>query len=213
MTNKEKYKKAFSALQPSGKISLEAWEMEKKKKTYRLKHAIAACAAAAVALGSMTAAYAADIGGIQEKVNVWFHGKQAEANVTGDGKSGYRYSFTDENGNVHEGGAGGVAIDDSGNEVPLSAKEVMDQAVENVEVDKDGKVWLYYYDVKAEITSLFDKDGICRVAATYGGKTAYFEIDANSGMEDAATGTAYENYAFTMTTEKPADAGSYTAVN
>lgn len=54
MTNKEKYKKAFFDLQPSEKYF---WRYGKWKKTYRLKHAIAACAAAAVALGSMTAAY------------------------------------------------------------------------------------------------------------------------------------------------------------
>ena len=59
MTNKEKYKQAFSVLHASGNDSLEGMEMEKKKSAYLMKKTMAACAAVAIVLGSMTVAYAA----------------------------------------------------------------------------------------------------------------------------------------------------------
>ena len=75
MTNKEKYQKAFSTLHASDNISLEVEIMEKNKKLYRMKKAAAACAAVAVVFGSMTVAYASDLGGIRQKITAWFEHK------------------------------------------------------------------------------------------------------------------------------------------
>lgn len=41
----------------------------------------------------------------------------------------------------------------------------------------DGSVWVYYYDHKADITELFDDEGICRVTMTYEGQAIYLEIE------------------------------------
>ena len=96
MTNKERYRKAFSTLHASGTISLEEEHMEKRIRCYRLKRAAAACAAAAVVCGSMTVAYAADLGGIQQKMMAWFHGEQTQINVRRTGENSYSYTYTDE---------------------------------------------------------------------------------------------------------------------
>lgn len=80
MTNKERYKQAFSVLHASDDMILEVTDMEKRKRAYT-KKVLAAGAAAAILFGSMTAAYAADVGNIQERLTMWFHGEEVE--VTG----------------------------------------------------------------------------------------------------------------------------------
>lgn len=203
MTDKEKYKKAFSVLHASEKISLEAGIMEERRHAYRMKKALAACAAAAVMFGSMTAAYAADLGGIQQKITTWIHGEQTELDVTDNGGGSYSYSYTDTDGNVREGGGGGVAIDFFGNETPLPAEDVLKDVGNSVETDGDGRVWIYYHDKKAEITGLFGDDGICRAALEDGENTAYFKIDSKDVSE-------LGSYGYEMTQVPPADAELYT---
>lgn len=36
------------------------------------------------------------------------------------------------------------------------------------EEDEDGRVWVYYYDQKTEVTDLFDENGTCELTMTYG---------------------------------------------
>lgn len=206
MTNKEKYQKAFSALHASDNISLEEEIMEKNRQIYRMKKAAAACAAVIIAFGSITVAYAADLGGIQQKITAWFHGESVQLNVSGDGKGSYSYTYTDESGQTHEGSGGGVAIDASGNESWLSAEEVLENAGNEVAADADGNIWIYYYDKKFNITDLFDADGNCKVAFEHEGKTIYFTIDADEQSENAIPGS----YAYTCGTEVPKDAETYT---
>ena len=148
MTNKEKYQKAFSTLHASDNISLEVEIMEKNKKLYRMKKAAAACAAVAVVFGSKTVADGSDLGGIRQKITAWFHGEQAQMDVTDNGDGSYSYKYVDDNGQTYEGSGGGVAIDDNGNEIPLTADELMEHVGNEVEKDQDGNVWLYYYDKK-----------------------------------------------------------------
>lgn len=207
MTNKEKYQKAFSTLHASGNMILEDHMMEKNKNGYRMKKAVAACVAAVVVFGSMTVAYAADLGGIRQKITVWFHGEQAQFDVTGDGAGSYSYSYTDENGETHKGSGGGVAIDDSGNETPLSAEDVLDDLSNSVEADADGNVFIYYYDKKIEITDLFDADGVCKVAFDYDGKTVYFQIEEGKEIEGMNG-----NYSYGSGTQVPEDVENYTMV-
>ncbi len=133
MTNKEKYQKAFSTLHASDNISLEVEIMEKNKKLYRMKKVAAACAAVAVVFGSMTVAYASDLGGIRQKITAWFHGEQAQMDVTDNGDGSYSYKYVDDNGQTYEGSGGGVAIDDNGNEIPLTADELMEHVGNEVE--------------------------------------------------------------------------------
>lgn len=208
MTNKEKYKKAFQTLHSSAHLSLEAEMMEKRKHAYQMKKIAAACVATAVVFGSMTVAYAADFGGIQQKITAWFHGKQTQMQVkqTEEDGIGYTYSFTDEDGNIQERSGGGVAIDDNGKETPLSAEEVLAEAGNDVETGADGRVYLYYYDKKVDVTDLFGEDGICRVALEHEGQTIYFKIE--SGGEGAVPGS----YRYESGPTVPEDAENYTFV-
>ncbi len=203
MTNKEKYQKAFSTLHASENISLEVEIMEKNKRVYRMKKAVATCAAVVVAFGSMTVAYAADLGGIQQKITAWFHGEQTQLNVTDHGDGSYSYSYVDEDEQTQGGSGGGIAIDEYGNEVPLSAEEVLDQVGNSVEKDDDGNVWIYFYDKKINITDQFDENGVCKVALEHEGRTIYFKIE---GEADATTGS----YGYQCGGEVPADAENYT---
>lgn len=216
MTNREKYKKAFSTLHASEKISLEEGLMEKKKQAYIIRKTAAACVAAAVVLGSASVAYAADLGGIQEKISAWFHGEQTEVNVTDNGDGSYTYTYTDQDGETHEESGGGIAIDDSGNETPLSAEDVLRQAgAEDVDEDAQGNVWLYFYDRKMNITDLFDGAGECKVAVknsgytAYEGEMVYFDITTSTYEED---GESSNVYGFTTTTTPPADVDNYTVM-
>ena len=51
MTNRERYKQAFSALHPSGRLSLEVEEMAHIQKKHKTNMAIAAAIACAVIIG------------------------------------------------------------------------------------------------------------------------------------------------------------------
>lgn len=205
MTNKEKYQKAFSTLHASDNISLEVEIMEKNKKLYRMKKVAAACAAVAVVFGSMTVAYASDLGGIRQKITAWFHGEQAQLDVTDNGDGSYSYKYVDDNGQTYEGSGGGVAIDDNGNEIPLTADELMENVGNEVEKDQDGNIWIYYYDKKLNITDLFDKDGICKVAFEHEGRMVYFKIQEGDEIEGLPG-----NYSYECGMEKPKDAENYT---
>ena len=89
MTNRERYKQAFSALQTSGKISLEVEDMAKLQKKHKKNIAAAAAVACAAFIGVSGTVYAADIGGIQEKVSIWMYGKEADVVITGQGVGTY----------------------------------------------------------------------------------------------------------------------------
>ena len=55
MTNREKYKQAFSAIRASDNFSLEAEKMENKAKHRRFKPVVAAVAACVMLVGSAAA--------------------------------------------------------------------------------------------------------------------------------------------------------------
>ena len=197
MTNKEKYKRTFSALHASGNDFMEEEIMKKRKDKY-MKKIVAAAAAVVIVSGSMTAAYAADLGGIQEKLTMWFHGEETEVNVNRLSENSYKYTFTDSDGKAQEFVAGGVEIDDQGNERPATAQEVLEATSDEVVFSDSGRIYLYYnrQQKKADITELFNKKGVCRVSAKDGGRTVYYDIDKDGG--------------FTMTGETPEHPEHYT---
>lgn len=203
MTNKEKYKRAFSVLHASENHILEAGNMEKKKNAY-IKRIVAASTAIVAASFSLTAAYAADVGGIQEKLTMWFHGEETEVTAENYGENSYKYTFTDSEGNPQEFVAGGVTIDDSGREHAVSAKEVLEDLSDSVSYTDTGRFMLFYYDKqqKIDITDMIDEEGVCRVAVKDGKKTVYFKIEFEGE----------ENTGLEKTTEVPKDAERYTIV-
>lgn len=178
MTNKERYKQAFSALQSSGQFHLEVEEMAQKQKKHRKNIAAAAAVACAVVIGGSGTVYAADIGGIQEKISVWLYGAKTEVEVTEADDGSYMITY-ERGGKPSETiGYGGYLFNTDGSMEHLSAAEFASHINETaqVEEDADGRVWVYYYDQKMEITDLFDENGICNVTLAYEDRTFHLEI-------------------------------------
>ena len=158
MSNKEQYKKAFSVLKTSGDFSLEDEKMAKLKKKVVVRRMIAAAAACLIIVGGSGTAYAANIGGIQQTIKMWFHGNQTDVNINFDDEGSYSYEFVDENGEHHEGGGGGIAIEPDGEERPLTPEEMMDDFGNTLDIEyaDDGTVTLYYQDQIIDITDKFE---------------------------------------------------------
>ena len=182
MTNHERYKQAFSALHASENISLEVKPMKKANLKFSMRPVVAICLCAAVLIGGAGVAYAADVGGIRETIQVWFGGRQVDATITGPtGSGGGGYEFTvDLDGDVKTFGGGGVAIDGDGSERRLTPEEVVDGFSTQVDTDENGRVWLYRYDKSYDITDLME-NGACKVALDEEGKTLYIDIQDNQG--------------------------------
>lgn len=192
MTNREKYRQAFSALHASDDISLEGNTMKKENLKFSIRPALAACLCVAVMIGCMGVAYAADVGGIRETIEIWFNGRQVEAGVvdySGDGKGGYAFEIN-ENGETRTVSGGGVAIDENGVESALSPEEVADAFAIDVDVDENGRVWLYHYGQSYDITDLM-AHGKCKVSLDNGANPLYFDVEDNGAG----------GYAFSMSAE------------
>ena len=185
MTNKERYKQAFSVLQTSDDFSMEVEQMVMRQKQHKMKTVAAAVAACIVLAGGAGTAYAADLGGIQRTIQLWIHGDQTNATLeikNEGGISSYTVKTTDENGKTTERqSGGGVAIEGNGKERPLTEEEIMNKINSpDVEYKEDGSVWLYYKDQKLDITNRF-KDGICYVKLTDGKDIMYLTVKYKNG--------------------------------
>lgn len=173
MTNKEKYKQAFSGLHPLEPISLEVTQMVKMQKKHKFQVA-AAILTAFILVGGTGTVYAANVGGIQRTIQLWIHGDQTDSTLDIKEDGSYSLNYSDENGNTVEQGGGGVAFDADGTERPLTEDEIMEQInMPEVEYEEDGSVWVYYENQKIEITDKFDNDKICYVKIKGKEKTLY----------------------------------------
>ena len=191
MTNSEKYKKAFSVLEPSDNISWEVEKMKLLEKKKNKKIAVAAVAVIGVLVLGSSSAYAANVGGIQRQVQIWMHGEQTEATLTFDGNGGYTKTYVDENGETQEEGGGGVAFDFFGRERPLTEDELMEEALTDdiqAEFQDDGKTILYFRDQVIDITDKFE-DGVCYIEVDGGDKHYYVSV-----AEDGALSISEEKY-------------------
>ena len=192
MTDKEKFQRVFDKLHASPDVLTEVLNMTTNEKVVpiRKKHFISkvavAIAAFVLVVGSGSAAYAMDLGGIQRIVQVWIHGDQTDATFTVENGS-YTLDYKDADGNdVHQGG-GGVAIED-GVERPLTADELLEEInMPDVEYKEDGTVWVYYLGQKMEITDKFE-DGICYVQLKADGKTQYITVKYQDGFATSPHG-------------------------
>ena len=117
MTDKEKFQRVFGKLHASPDVLTEVLNMTTDEKVIPIKKkhftpkVAAAIAAVILVVGSGSAAYAMDLGGIQRIVQVWIHGDQTDATFTVE-NGNYTLDYKDADGNdVHQGG-GGVAIED-----------------------------------------------------------------------------------------------------
>ena len=126
MTNHEKYKRAFSALHASREFSLEAETMRPPVRYHRFQAAAVLAAACILLVGSATAAYAADVGGIQRTVQLWINGDQTTATIQLNEDGSYRLEYPDGNGGIQEQSGGGVAFTSDGSERPLTEEEILE---------------------------------------------------------------------------------------
>jgi len=190
MNNSEKYKRTFSAIHPSADymeaiVKTEGKKMESKKR-YSMPKILAACLAAVLLLAGVTAgAYAADVGGIQRKVQIWTQGELTDAvfTVTTDGKySEYTATYTDADGKEHTISGGGVAYDFFGRERALTEEELLEEINSpQIDITEDGRFFVYCRDQKIEITDKFE-DGICHVKLTIDGKPLYMTVSEEGGF-------------------------------
>lgn len=176
MTNKEKYKQAFSVLHPSGKISLEEEKLMIMKKKAKFQTAAAALIVCLAFAGGGSVAYAADLGGIQRQIQLWIHGDQTDADFIYNANGSYDLSYQTEDGTQETLHGGGVAIEENGTERPLTEDELLEDLNQPiVEYEEDGLVWVYYRDQKLDITDRF-KDGVCYVKVSNGEGDLYMTI-------------------------------------
>ena len=181
MTNKEKYKQAFSGLHPLEPISLEVKQMVKIQKKHKFQVA-AAILTAFILVGGTGTVYAANIGGIQRTIQLWIHGDQTDATLDVKEDGSYSLNYSDENGKEVEQGGGGVAFDADGTERPLTEEEIMEQInMPEVEYEEDGSIWVYYENQKIEITDKFDNDKVCYVKIKGNEKTLYLTVKYQNG--------------------------------
>lgn len=181
MTNKEKYKQAFSALHISDDFSLEGNRMKEIKKSRRLPTMIASVAACVMLVGSVTTAYAMDVGGIQRRVQLWINGDQTDATIQLDGNGGYIIHFIDKDGEEQQQSGGGVAFDPDGTERPVSEEELLEHLSDpEVLYHEDGSVWVTWFDQKIDITDRF-QDDICYVKLVRQDKTLYLTVKYQNG--------------------------------
>lgn len=183
MTNKEKYKQAFDALAASGDFQVEVDNMSRLNRRHKLKTIAAAIAACLIVTIGTGTAYAADVGGIQRKVQLWIHGDQTDVTLKIDSDGSYTGKYTDKDGNEKEFGGGGVAYEWNGKERPLTEEEIMEEMnAPDVEYEDDGKVMVYYKNQSVDITNKFDKDGVCYVKLEDGKGAIYVTVKYNNGF-------------------------------
>lgn len=181
MTNHEKYKKAFSALQTSKRSFQEVENMAKLQKRTKIKTA-AAVIACCIILGGTGTAYAANVGGIQRTIQLWIHGDQTTATLDFSDDGTYSMEYYDEDGNLKQSDGGGVAINPDGTQRPLTAEELMEEMDSpEVEYEDDGSVWVYYHNQSIEITDKFNEQNICFVKIDDGNKPLYLTVKYHNG--------------------------------
>ena len=186
MTDKEKFQKTFDKLHASPDVLMEVLNMTTNEKVVPVRQRsyipkVAAMVAALVlVVGSGSAAYAMDLGGIQRVVQVWIHGDQTDATLTVENGT-YTLDYKDaEEKDVHQGG-GGVAFNADGSERPLTEEELWNEInAPEVSYEDDGKVFLYYLDQKLDITDKFE-DGICYIELQVDSKIQYMTIKYQNG--------------------------------
>ncbi|MDE7200020.1 MAG: hypothetical protein K2O15_14240 [Lachnospiraceae bacterium] len=182
MTNKEKYKKAFSAVHPSDEFSLEVEKMKRIRKRYVCKKMAASILCCVLFMTSAKVAYAMDVGGIQRTVQLWIQGDCTNVTVQFEGDGTYSMEYTDADGNEQFRGGGGVEFASDGSEIPLSEEEIMEYlTMPDVEYKDDGSVWVYWYDQKVDITDKF-VDGVCYVKFVKDKEPMYVTVKYHGGF-------------------------------
>lgn len=182
MTAQERYKRAISAVQPSGDYVLEGIMMKKQtRKPFRVLAAV--CAVLVLTLGAASAAYAADLGGFRETVRLWINGEMAEATAVQDPDGG----FTVVSGNQTIQFGGTVDDPETGVERPITLEEAVESWNSNpyVWVNGEGKLLVSYQGQTVDITEAIETDGAARITLEREGEaqTLYVKYDGDHGYQ------------------------------
>lgn len=180
MTNREKYKQAFSALHASREFSLEVETMKHTVRHHRLKTAVVLAAACILLVGTATATYTADVGGIQRTVQLWIHGDQTTATIQIADDGSYCLEYPDENGEIQEQFGGGVAFNPDGSERPTEEEILEELSMPDVEYQENGSVWVYWCGQSIDITDRFE-NGVCYVKLKNSQDTLYMTVEYGNG--------------------------------
>lgn len=181
MTNKEKYKQAFSTIHISDEFSLEVKKMTTTSKKLKINHLAACIIAGVLIVSSATVAYATDFCGIQRTLQIWIHGNQTDVTIQFDGNGNYNMDYIDDAGDSKHQGGGGVAIGDDGTERPLTEDELLEElTAPDVSYEEDGSVWVYWFDQKIDITDKFENN-VCYIKLVNGEKTLYMTVKYQNG--------------------------------
>ena len=170
MTNRERYLRAFSALQPSADWVDQLEAVQPKKAKRHGRRLIAALVAAILVVGLIGVAYAADLGGIQARVRIWYLGKLVHMDVAPgwieDCSSGAMvptYVFCNEDGEeVFRLPA--REVEGKTEEELIAALSDNVHLYVNEAVDGTPIVHIYYFDQSIDIGSYFDENGYGRYA-------------------------------------------------
>lgn len=192
MTEQERYKKAMSMIRPSGQMDVLNYVEERTMKHKRTVRMLATTFASfALVLLCSISAYAANIGGIRHKVNIWLHGDMTEVSIEEVSEGQFEITYPD--GSVR--GTGGVSIGDDGNEQWETLEEVEERLLNDPEVEKDedGRIWLYLRDHKIDITKQIEKQGYAQEKIKDGLLADYITVvwDEDGGY---SLGTDYHKF-------------------
>ena len=179
MKNKEAYKHAFKHVHYQKEINLN------QKRFF--KPFITIMTSFMILLSTFTIAYAFDVGGVQNKVELWFHAEKTNVQYKEEEKNVYHFYATDEDGNVVDIGVDMGFKDSPTGVQSMNGEELaksMNEEAEIVYDEKEGKYLFYYQDKAVDITKMFDKEKKCYLVINNGEKDIYFVISYKDTIDD-----------------------------
>ena len=184
MSNKEKYKQAFSQIKIDKEILLEEKNISTKNKLNFKKIVASILGCFLIGLVAQSA-YAANIGGIKNILNQYRHGQQFEMDIEIYDNGSYEIKYIDENGQVKEEGGAKVVFDFWGNARPATKEEILESIKDRqleILYDEDGKMMIYYYDQKIDITDKFENN-VCYIKLSNEDEDLYVTIKLEDTKE------------------------------
>ena len=188
MKNKEAYKQAFKHVHYQKEVNLNQNRIPKSLITFVTSFIIL--------LSTFTVAYAFDIGGIQSKLEMWFHGEKRMIQYEEVEDHVYHFYTTDEDGNVVDMGINmGFKGTLTGIE-PMSGDELAESMNDDSEIvynEKEDKYLFYYQNKVVDITHMFDKEKECYLVINNGEKDIYFVISYKDQIDEDSTISQYSD--------------------
>lgn len=182
MTNRERYKKAASRIEPSIEFTsadiMEASIMKKGTRRSFRRSFTTVLAVFVLIIGATMACYATDIGGFRQTVDTWLFGKKVEVQIEKTGEHEYTVTYPDGT----KRGTGGLAFDNDGTERDLTPEEVIENLNNTPEIERndEGRIIFYYRDHVIDITDKFDDDGNAKLKIKDGVLPIYISINWRS---------------------------------